>query len=79
MNFGRLKHIPEYERAREELGDTEMGAPWKIYENQHSLGLTVLTELAGDLTMVHQSFSEQPQLVLNNFPAILRGERCVQL
>ncbi|KAJ7367043.1 P-loop containing nucleoside triphosphate hydrolase protein [Mycena albidolilacea] len=45
--------LGEYERAREELGDTEMGAPWKIYENQHSLGLTVLTELAGDLTMLY--------------------------
>ncbi|KAF7365059.1 ABC transporter ATP-binding protein [Mycena venus] len=45
--------LTEYDRAREELGDTDISYPAQLYDIKRSLNLTVIMEIAGDLTMLY--------------------------
>ncbi|KAJ7675676.1 P-loop containing nucleoside triphosphate hydrolase protein [Mycena polygramma] len=45
--------LREYDRAREGLGDTEMGYPAQLYAMKQSLRSTVIVEFVGDLTMLY--------------------------
>ncbi|KAF7346521.1 ABC transporter ATP-binding protein [Mycena sanguinolenta] len=49
--------LREHAQAREELGETSMGAPWQIYESTQSFGLRVMKDLAGDLTMLYYAWN----------------------
>ncbi|KAJ6508586.1 P-loop containing nucleoside triphosphate hydrolase protein [Mycena sanguinolenta] len=49
--------LREHAQAREELGETSMGAAWQIYEATQSFGLRVTMDLAGDLTMLYYAWN----------------------